>query len=196
MSYSATEPATVLAKEAAESNVFPGQSSVQYFFSRQEIQHLLQDTEAVGLRIHLAGYISPAPAIAVPARWNQTEIYDASSRSYLKVNNTGYSEQMRRDEFEVYLPNSEEQNAQHYCAFFSRSVLTSILNEATLVPDSGVHIFSGTYDDPIYQIQYPTLIAVASDGQAPIANGTFFRSELPCPPHCGGGTDYGSGWQA
>ena len=196
MSYSATEPATVLVRELAESNVFPGQSSVQHFFSRQEIQHLLNDTEAVGIRIHLAGYISPAPAIAVPARWDQTEIYDASSRSYLKVNGTGFSEQMRRDEFEVYLPNSVEQNAQHYCAFFSRSVLTTILYEAGLQPENGVLIISGTHDSPIFGTQHPTLIAVASDGQAPHVNSTFFRSELPCPPHCGGGTDYGTDWQA
>ena len=192
MSYSAVEPATALSKTVAENNVLPGQSFVQHFFSGHEIQHLLNPTESVGIRIHVAGYISPAPAIAVAVRGDQSEIFEGDSKSYLKVNGTGFSERMRRDEFEVYLPNSEEQKALYYCAFFSRSVIQSILNETSLTPDSGLHVFSGTYNDPAFGTQHPTLITVASDGQAPLASSAFFRSELPCPPHCGGGTDYGS----
>ncbi|MEL6863469.1 MAG: hypothetical protein AAFP19_03575 [Bacteroidota bacterium] len=164
-------------------NIAAPPNALSFDFSRETIEQLLNKAHPnkaiAGLRFHFDtdGPINtPKRLIGIGVTQGgpqPEEVFTPGSQDYIP--DTGNP--ITRQDFETLIFGVNGQKVRA-CVYFSRTVLRDqILNANN--QRTGIRFFVAPF-----LISHTTLTAIGLNGN--MMDGNFFRSELPCPPACGG----------
>lgn len=189
--------------------------AVKTFFSRADIEELMDQPESTGLRIYPCfafGTTTDFSLLAVAISFmNNITSEDESNKCFIAVENkddqrmpmpakrvTKRSASDRVRKFNGYLGNPNKDQREPPLSLLSTKVSIGERNYAkvsfssstirTLLSDKntiGIRFYS--VKTPIQDVYYPTLAAVAVQDTGDDIASSVTLDGLPCPPDCGGG---------